>query len=132
MLGPRSCDQCGTTYQPKRASSRYCSDLCRKRHRRATPAPAEPPPGGGAVTEATHRELVGAGLLESWQGAVALVLARYIDGVTPATARALAPLCKEHRACMAAVMEAAPQSMDDPLLRFRRRVRERRASFDPA
>lgn len=31
----RSCDQCGTTYQPARANSRYCSTRCIKRAQRA-------------------------------------------------------------------------------------------------
>jgi hypothetical protein len=31
----RPCDVCGTTYTARRASSRYCSERCKKRAQRA-------------------------------------------------------------------------------------------------
>lgn len=47
VLTPRTCDECGTTYQPQRVNGRYCSRPCNRRAymRRQgwTPAPPKPP-----------------------------------------------------------------------------------------
>ncbi len=58
---------------------------------------------------ATQRDLAAAGVLETWRGAVALRLALLIDSAAdnPQLARSLAPLCREHRVCMAVAMEHA-------------------------
>jgi hypothetical protein len=46
----KSCADCGRSFEAKRLSAKYCSDLCRKRaQRRKSPPPAEvrPPAGTG-------------------------------------------------------------------------------------
>jgi hypothetical protein len=104
----RPCDHCGKPYTAQRSTSRYCSDLCRRRHGRAAAGAAEVTLLPGAVTAATRRELVAGGRLESALGQVAMVLAQHIDSTTTATVRSLAALCKAHREVMAEAEKSLP------------------------
>lgn len=78
----RPCDSCGRPYDAKRASSRFCSDTCRKRAQRngeSGPKPASEPQSGGTVVQATAAELDSLGLRESRLGQQALRLAQKLE-----------------------------------------------------
>lgn len=134
MPGPRSCDHCGAAYTARRSTSRYCSDACRKRARRASERAAEVVLLPGPVTAATRRELVAAGRLESAFGQVALILATHIDSAsTTAQVRAVPALCREHSRCMVAALKDAEdrRGADDPidvLTKMRKRRDAKRAN----
>jgi len=55
MIIKRRCDVCGTPYEAKRAASRFCGDVCRKRATRGAPLAVlaevddEPTAPGGTV-----------------------------------------------------------------------------------
>jgi hypothetical protein len=133
MPGYRQCDHCGATYPALRSTSRYCGDTCRQRARRAAQRADAGPLVPGPVWDATRAELAAAGLLDTALGQAALVLALHIDSTTPATARALAALCKAHREVLTDVLRTAPPRTDDPVTRLRSRVRDRRtAALGPA
>ena len=131
----RNCDQCGKVYQAKRPSSRYCSDLCRKRAQRSpqilmplTAVPLVPlfvPTLSGGTVEATRRELERAEMVESSLGQVVLILAGRLDAVTNDTGSSMAALAREHRAALAAALESGKVA-ESPLDELARRRRERR------
>lgn len=83
----RPCDQCGTDYEAKRKTSRFCSPACRVQHSRrpdlaatvvALPAPAAEP--AVESTEAvTRAELVKHDRVLTPHGQAALQLARALD-----------------------------------------------------
>lgn len=110
----RSCDVCGQSYVAKRASSRYCSERCRKRAQRVPVVPVAPVTdisdrGGdrvGQMEVTTVRELAAAGMLDSSLGAAALVLARRLDSVTADTGSSIASMVREHRATLSAAVSA--------------------------
>lgn len=128
----RDCDVCGTTYEAKRASSRYCSSVCRTRASRkgiAGPAPvveltpAAPRPSGG-VTEATVAELSAVGAMESSAGRRALVLAGLLDDPPPMSLGAVAGWSREHGAAMVQALASGTgvvSAVDE--LRARRRAK---------
>lgn len=141
----RCCDACDQTYLAKRATSRYCSERCRKRALRARAAgpvvdlgapkkrksrdrkPRLDQPTELAVAAATRTHLTGAGRMETPLGQAALVLAGRIDACRD-TGSALASLTKEWRQTMAAATAGVKQA-DNPLdeLRARREARRRGA-----
>ena len=96
----RSCDVCGTIYEAKRVTSRYCSSGCRVRKSRGAEvvemptAPTEPEASipAGAVYAATLKALSDAGRADHPMGAAALALARRIDSPGLDTGSALAAL----------------------------------------
>lgn len=99
----RSCDLCLTRYEANHPSSRFCSGRCRtawKRGKRPTtivPAAAlsQPPSTASThVSEALERELRELGVAQSYEGVVALGLARQLDNGT-ITGTAYVSLSKE-------------------------------------
>lgn len=131
----RSCDFCGVEYEAKRAASRFCSAVCRKRNQRAprqaaVAAPVRldlPPPGGSALTAATNAELEAAGRAESALGRAALLLAARLDASEREPGTALAALIREHRAALAEAVRGA-KAAADPVDELRaRRDRKRGA-----
>jgi len=124
----RPCDECGTTYTAKRASSKFCSPRCRVRANRKTSEPAPlavlTAPGPGLLTDATRAEL--GPLADTADGILLLTLAARIDSV-PETAPALATLSKEFAARKSDLLALAPKSKANPFdelqaLRERRRA----------
>ena len=126
----RPCDECGTTYTAKRASSKFCTPRCRVRANRrgSDPAPvsviALDAPTTALLTDATRVEL--GVLAETADGILLLTLAARIDAV-PETSPALATLSKEFAARKSDLMAHAPNAKANPFdelqaLRERRRA----------
>lgn len=91
----RPCDVCGTTYEAKRATSRYCSSACRVRKARGAEVVDLPPSvpsdsEAGSCYAATLRALHEAGRADHPMGAAALALARRVDSPGADTGSALA------------------------------------------
>lgn len=109
MINFRVCDVCGIEYLAKRPSSRYCSDRCRQRAKRAgmagTPGAARLPSSTDTpLIRAVTAELESAGEVDSWLGRAALMLAlRLGDPACPSSA--VARLSKELQATMAAALK---------------------------
>lgn len=128
----RHCDSCGTTYEAKRKSSRFCSDTCRKRAQRApqTVKPEE------SSTEALRRlyeleyttrsQLEAVGRLNTVLGQQALMLAHRICSPME-TGGAVASLSKEFRAVMDAAMDGVDVA-ENPLDELRERRDRKRAA----
>jgi len=84
----KACDRCGEPFTSQRSSARFCSGQCRKRNHEGKPVdrvephvlPSAAPvlDARGAVT-AVRAELEAAGLVGTYQRAVALALAHRID-----------------------------------------------------
>jgi hypothetical protein len=135
MAGNRSCDACGRSYTFHRATSRFCSDHCRKRARRSITPTTVPTvtalatnPTPVSVHTATRRELEAVGRHESALGVVALLLARMLDDPAPSiTGSQYAALVREHRITMADALRGAEllAAEDDPVSRFRAKARAR-------
>ena len=124
-LPERNCDTCGVLYQPKRSTSRFHSDSCRKRALRGA-APTrlrsvdrQETPAGGLLS-ATRAELERAGRVDTALGQAALTLAGRLDEGRD-TGSAMAALSRELRAALeAATRGAAEQASPLDELRLRR------------
>ena len=128
----RPCDHCGTSYTPKRSTSKYCKSECRiaahlaRKAGRTTANLAvitTADPTGAPLTDATRIEL--GHLAETADGVLLLTLAARIDAV-PETSPALASLSKEY-AARKTEMLSRTQAKADPFdelqaLRARRRA----------
>ena len=119
----RNCDVCLKPYEAKRASSKYCSDGCRKRAQRAPVAPLaavvtalpSPPSGDvGSLVAATTRELESADQIGSSLGQSCLLLARRLDSGSMDTGSSVAALVREYRATLAEAI-ASGRVAADPL-----------------
>ena len=127
----RACDSCGTTYEAKRSSSKYCSDRCRRRaHEGSLPAVVVPfvPPAlvVGGIASATQRELEGAEMLDTSLGQKAMFLAMHLDNMSNDTGSSVAAVVREHSAVMVRALELGKVEAD-PLDELAIRRRERRA-----
>lgn len=121
----RSCDSCGTSYEAKRATSRYCSALCRTRASRAGAAKAAPvADGSGALVAAVARELEAAGRMDCSAGQRALHLAGLLAAPTADSGSSKAALDKQLAAAMTQALDGVKRKAD-PLDELRER-RERR------
>ena len=106
----RICDCCGREYSAKRATSRFCSDVCRMRMKRSGKAPIlrvvealperlETP---GSLLGATLIALQEAGTLETPGGRLAVSLATRLDDPNSSdSGSAVAALSRELRAVLA-------------------------------
>ena len=111
----RPCDVCGTPYEAKRATSRYCSPTCRVRKSRGAevvPLPAvdsEKPtePQRGPCYTATLRALTEADRHETPLGVAALALAQRIDSPGMDTGSALASVVGRLESTLTAAMKGA-------------------------
>ena len=120
----RNCDSCGSEYDAKRPTSRFCSGTCQKRHRRARgpvpgeesapavralPSPEDRSPEAG-LSAATQKRLADAGRLDSYEGQSALSLAQRIEfRSTMDTGSAYAALHRELRAAMAEALKGSAE-----------------------
>ena len=126
----RQCDSCGTTYEPKRSNSRYCSGRCRTRASRSgrngarvvplAPVVAEVPVG--SVVDATRAELEAAGRAESPMGMAALALAARIDSQQD-TGSGLAAAVRALGETLAAALKGAEAASTLDELKARRRAK---------
>ena len=134
----RTCDVCGTEYQAKRATSKFCSDRCRKRSQRAPElapvvpldaAPSTPPAQyRGPIEAATLTELEAVGQDATALGTLALMLARRLDGISVDTGSSIAAVVREHKKTLAEAI-AAGTAEADPLDQLAKRRAERRAAL---
>lgn len=122
----RPCDVCGTPYEAKRPTSKYCSTRCRTRASRGTPtehADVVPLPApeeqAGPVEAATLRELEAVERADSVFGQTALALARKLDAGRE-TGAAMASLAKQLEATLATATEGVTTAAD-PLDELRAR-----------
>jgi uncharacterized OB-fold protein len=133
----RPCDQCGTEYLAKRASSKYCSERCKKRAQRSpgiasvvpiTSASSEPTgePDRGLIEAATFAELEAVGQEKTALGALAVMLARRLDGISADTGSSVAAVVREHKKTLSDAI-AAGTAAADPLDELTKRRQERRA-----
>lgn len=124
----RSCDFCGTAYEAKRSSSRFCGSTCRARKSTGAVVPMRPPPEVPApdrpsLAESVRAELRAADAESSGLGVSALLLAERIDsGQDPGSS--LAALNRELRATLA---EATRGQVRSGLATLRDELAERRA-----
>ena len=82
----RPCDACGTPYEAKRRTSRYCSTRCRTRASRAGGVDAkvielqtQAPDDSGPLESSTRATLTDAGKVDHPLGVALLTLARRLD-----------------------------------------------------
>jgi hypothetical protein len=138
----RSCDHCGRPYIAKRASSKYDSDLCRKRAQRSGAAAPRTPASSEAreavderideaatrlVTPAVLAELKEANAQDTAAGRVALALSLRLDLPSLDTGSAVASVARQLLEAMkAATADAKPTGEPDPLAEMRK-AREERA-----
>ena len=124
----RSCDACGTPYEAKRTSSKFCSTNCRIRANRsgsaqvrAVPVAVEPVPS--SLVAVVERKLAAADRLESVAGAQAVQLAGRMD--SEISGSALAQMHKVLQALMDRAMEGVGVAADpvDELRARRDRLR---------
>jgi hypothetical protein len=119
----RVCRACGASIQHLGDRAVYCGSTCRangaKRRSRAVPerpSEREPAPGpadgGGSVYEATMRDLVTAGRVDSVLGAYCLAMAARIDRKAD-TGSALAALCRQLEESMRDVAVRVPDIVDE-------------------
>jgi hypothetical protein len=116
----RECDECGEVYTAQRSTSKYCSDLCRKRALR-NPQGGEPVVTGAAA--AVRRELELAGRLDTALGQIALELATALES-PKSTGSAKASLARELAVAMDRAL-AGVAVADDPMDELKR-VRDRK------
>lgn len=118
------CQACGRSFEAKRATRKFCSDLCRVREHRSPSGRATVEAGGvprgGELTAATLSELEDAGRAGSAAGRAALALARRVDASAVETGSGLAALVREHAARLETAV-ASGKAASDPLDELRRR-----------
>lgn len=108
----RPCDVCGTPYEAKRATSKYCSPTCRVRKSRGAevvelPQPEAPSSGDGPVYRATLRTLDDIDRASTPLGAAALALARRLDSPGVDTGSAIAAVARQLEATLTAATRGA-------------------------
>lgn len=132
----RACDSCGNDYEAKRASSKFCSTLCRMRaHRSAANASSQPPSSDtdeertapADVTRTTRLELEAADAVDSTLGQLALKLAHRIDtGNRADSAAGVTAMSKELRTLLD-LATGRTTSAADPLDQLKARRHAKRA-----
>ena len=133
----RNCSKCGAKLplQQGRGRRRSMCEACspaRQRSDRGKPAkvaavvPIDVTPGARSVLASVTEELTAAGMLDSHQGQLALVLARRIEQGDD-TGAALSQMVRQLRETMTSALGAAEPEAVDPLDELRGR-RERRGS----
>lgn len=130
----RDCDACGTTYEAKRRTSKYCTERCRKRAQRrpvtttkrtSTRSESQPAPRKSEFEKATERELRRLGQLSTMLGQQALAIARRM-GNGAETGSAIATLSREHSRLMGALTSSGGGG--DPVDEVRQRREQKKAA----
>ena len=137
-----TCARCGSDFETRRRSARWCSDRCRQAGARArkagkpetvkAPKPRKPRTDPAVevdhgVTGAVIRELQAAGRADSSAGRAAIALARRVDDGAESSA-GLAALTRELSARMLEAL-AEVESTGDSLDELRARREARRAAL---
>lgn len=129
----RACDFCGTSYEPKTARSKFCSDNHRtdngKYKRAGKPVPAltrtQPaPPTSTDVADRLERELRELGVFDAYEAGVVLLMAAQLDSGRHSGA-AFVSLSKEVDRRVDALRLKAERP-DDPAVLIRERFEEKR------
>jgi hypothetical protein len=126
-MARRGCESCGKGLEGKKASARFCGDVCRKRQARGGVAapPSEPP--STAVADALGAELEQLEMAATYEGRVAVGIARQLDNGTVVGA-AYASLSRELDRRVDALRLKAERA-DDPAKVIKGRFEEKRAGF---
>jgi hypothetical protein len=129
MPRTRKCDHCGSRYTTKSQLSRYCTAACRNtayRSRKAGAGSPQPAPDTdqGLVERETRVELARLGGTGTPMGAVAVALARRVDGAAGEAGSSVAALARELRMTLGVVAEASKVEAD-PIDELRQRREER-------
>lgn len=107
----RSCVRCGGSFEAQRSTAKYCSSSCRARAS-THPAPAAPAPAvSTAVLDALAVELTGLGVAGTYEGVVALGIARQLDNGS-VSGTAYTSLSKELDRRVADLRRRAPRAED--------------------
>jgi len=125
----RPCGSCGEVFKAKRSDSVYCGERCKKRAQRGHKVSVAVPVGllvvsGGKAVASVRAELETAGRVDTYLGALALVLAERIDGST--AVMGFAALAKELRVTMDVALAGVVVAADpvDELRARRDRTRD--------
>lgn len=118
---------CGTIFEAKRSTAKYCSRRCSVRTSRAPDRGSDasnvvdlPGSSAGLITRATEAELTSSGVLSSALGQAAMVAARRLDGMgSGETGAGVKALLEAHRLALAEATKDAKQEAD-PLDEIRR------------
>lgn len=127
----RACDSCGTDYEAKRPTSRYCSTKCRNRAARAGVSKprihaesSDPIVITTTVADQVRREL--GQILESSAGQMALSLAHRLDAAVD-TGSAMAAVARELRTIMGELLGTVAD-VADPIDELKAARERRRTS----
>lgn len=129
----RQCDICGTRYEAKRSTSRYCSSRCRttatrkgqSRPKGATVSPIRAPQAEqGPIEAATLAELEAVGRSTTSAGRRALMLARLLDDPPPIALSSVASWSREHGLALAAATVGVDQPRPKTALDLARERRD--------
>lgn len=107
-----TCPGCHKTFTAKSPRAKWCSRTCKNRvARAAASASTDTSPEPTPLVRATERELTEAGVLESFDGQLAVELARRVSA---SGAAGVSGLVKELRQVMAKAKGEKPPEPDDP------------------
>ena len=128
------CASCKESFEGKRSTARLCSATCRSRaRRRPSSSSREPSDRDAALVAQVRRQLEDAGRLDTFEGQLAVQLARSMSKVD---ATGVAALSKELRAVMMTALEgvesadeqSAAPVVEDAVARARERRDQARAA----
>ena len=139
----RTCDRCGTDYQARRSTSRYCSASCRsaaarQRHAQTPPEPAPAPPGQPAeqsprtqVEQMVRNQLLERGCLDTVDGQSAVALAIQVDERAPGRSALITSLRATLQLALDGHQPPAEDGADDgaapdPIIQLEERREQRR------
>lgn len=142
----RACVVCGTRYEARRVTSKYCSSRCRTRACReqgrtglvaltgagaapsaVLPAAVAESPGAGELVAQVQRELQTANRLDTYLGQAAVDIARRIEATPGAPLSQVAAVHRELRVAVAEAVKGAHQ-VKSAVQRRRDELEERRNS----
>jgi hypothetical protein len=133
----RACEACGVGFEAKHATARFCSDRCRKRHKRQgggtvvqfTPRAAESDPVDDARIglESSLLAMYSDDLLASPRGQLAVKLARDVDQMFPGMT-GYAPMVAQMRGLIDDLTGASAKKAANPLTLIRDRHAGNRAT----
>jgi hypothetical protein len=104
-----TCAVCEKPFEGKTSRAKFCGATCRQRASRGTSKPAD-----GEVVRSVRADLRKAKVLDTYEAAVAIAIARQIDGAGPA---GISSLSKELRVVMNAAIgprAVVEQDSDEP------------------
>ena len=122
----RTCGGCATGISHLQATAKACSSKCRKRMAIRAARRESPEPEASPLVDRTIQTLTNTGLLDTYEGQLAVILAKRITRSSLDSGASMASLSKELRQIMADLKTSEIQ-VKDPIDQLRAR-RERRES----